>query len=242
MTHWITADWPAPAHIKTATTFRAGGVSTDRFASLNLAQHVGDYSQDVLANRQAIKAMLDLPAEPSWLQQTHSTDVVAAHTMLLDANADASYTNMDNIVCAVMTADCLPILLCDTNGTTIAAIHGGWRGLLNGIIQNTLANMPATTLMAWLGPAIGPQCFEVGAEVRHAFVKQSEQFSSAFIPKAQDKYLADIYKIAHIILNNAGVKHIYGGTYCTVTQQEQFFSYRRDGQTGRMATLIWKQA
>jgi YfiH family protein len=241
MTHWITADWPAPAYIKTATTLRTGGVSAGRFASLNPAQHVGDSSPAVLANRQAIKAMLDLPSEPMWLQQTHGNQVVAAHTMLSDANADASYTDVDNIVCAVMTADCLPVLLCDTEGTTVAAIHGGWRGLLNGIIQNTLANMPTTELLAWLGPAIGPHCFEVGPDVRHAFVIQSEQFACAFIAKGQDKYWADIYQIAHIILNNAGVRHIYGGNYCTVTQQEQFFSYRRDGQTGRMVTLIWKQ-
>lgn len=241
MTHWITADWPAPAHIKAATSFRTGGVSTGCFSSLNLALHVGDSAESVWENRRAIKRMLNLPAEPAWLQQTHSTQVVNADNMSALPNADASYAHDNETVCAVMTADCLPILLCDVHGTTVAAIHGGWRGLLHGIIQNTVQHMPAVELLAWLGPAIGPNCFVVGRDVQCAFVEQSVLFREAFVSTAPDKYLADIYKIARIILNNVGVRRIYGGSYCTVTQQAQFFSYRRDGQTGRMATLIWKQ-
>ena len=240
MTHWITADWPAPANIHTATTLRTGGVSQGDYSSLNPADHVNDKLQHVLANRQCIKNMLALPAEPVWLQQTHSVDVVCTDQLERSPVADASYTAKSNIVCTVLTADCLPVLLCDQQGTMIAAIHGGWRGLLNGIIENTVCKMLATGLIAWLGPAIGAQSFEVGDDVRVAFIKKSAQFSSAFKNHAPGKYLADIYQIARILLNNAGVQQIYGGQYCTVTDKDRFFSYRRDGQTGRMATMIWK--
>ncbi|NOR80645.1 MAG: peptidoglycan editing factor PgeF, partial [Methyloprofundus sp.] len=145
----------------------------------------------------------------------------------------------NNIVCTVLTADCLPILLCDQQGTMVAAIHGGWRGLLNGIIENTLVKMPDSEILAWLGPAISAQCFEVGDDVRSAFINKSTQFAIAFKKQVNGKYLADIYQIAKLLLNDVGVQKIYGGDYCTVTDKERFFSYRRDGQTGRMATLIW---
>jgi len=240
MTHWITPDWPAPANIHSATTLRTGGVSQGEFSSLNLGDHVNDLWHHVLENRQRIKSMLALPADPVWLQQTHSVQVICVDQMMGSAEADASYTAKNNIVCTVLTADCLPLLLCDEQGTQIAAIHGGWRGLLNGIIENTLLKMPNTGVLAWLGPAIGPQCFEVGNDVRTAFINKSTQFASAFKDNAQGKYLADIYQIARILLNNAGVEKIYGGQYCTVSDTDQFFSYRRDGQTGRMATMIWK--
>ena len=240
MTHWITADWPAPANIHTATTLRTGGVSQGEFSSLNPADHVHDKRQHVLANRQCIKNMLALPTEPAWLQQTHSVDVVCADQVGPGAVADASFTAKSNIVCTVLTADCLPVLLCDQQGLMIAAIHGGWRGLLNGIIENTVSKMPDTGLIAWLGPAISAQCFEVGDDVRAAFINKSAQFSAAFKEHTPGKYLADIYQIARILLNNAGVQHCYGGQYCTVTDKQRFFSYRRDGQTGRMATMIWK--
>ncbi len=240
MTHWITANWPAPANIHGYTTLRAGGVSLGGFSGLNPADHVQDNLQHVLANRQRIKRMLHLPAEPLWLRQTHSVHVVCADQVIGCPEADASYSDKKNTVCCVLTADCLPVLLCDRQGSMIAAIHGGWRGLLNGIIENTLAKMPASEIMAWLGPAIGAQCFEVGDDVRSAFINKSGQFTSAFKIQRDGKYLADIYLIARILLNNAGVNQIYGGHFCTVTDKEHFFSYRRDGQTGRMATLIWR--
>ncbi|RLA25789.1 MAG: peptidoglycan editing factor PgeF [Gammaproteobacteria bacterium] len=240
MTHWITPDWPAPANIRAATTLRTGGVSLGEFSSLNPADHVSDLLAHVLENRQLIKHMLALPDDPVWLRQTHSVKAVCAERVTTPPEADASYTAQNNIVCTVLTADCLPVLLCDQQGSMVAAIHGGWRGLLNGIIENTVLKMPESNMMAWLGPAIGAQCFEVGDDVRNAFINKSAQFACAFKSQTQDKYLADIYHIARILLNNAGVQQIYGGQYCTVTDKERFFSYRRDGQTGRMATMIWK--
>lgn len=240
MTHWITADWPAPANINAVTTLRTGGISQGEFSSLNPADHVNDKVQHVLANRQKINAMLSLPAEPVWLRQTHSIQAVCADQVTGIPEADASYTMQSNIVCTVLTADCLPILLCGLQRTSIAAIHGGWRGLLNGIIGSTLCKMPGGEFMAWLGPAISAQSFEVGDDVRNAFINKSGQFTAAFTDHADGKYLADIYQLARILLNNAGIQQIYGGQYCTVRESERFFSYRRDGLTGRMATMVWK--
>lgn len=241
MTHWITPDWPVASHIHAATTLRTGGASKAEFSSLNPAGHVLDKSECVLSNRHTIMQMLDLPAQPVWLQQVHGIDAVRADTVEQGSIADASYTHKKGVICTVLTADCLPILLCNEQGTTVAAIHGGWRGLLNGVIENTLVQMASSDLLAWLGPAIGPQCFEVGQEVYQAFVDKSEQFSNAFSSQAGDKYLADIYQIARIILKATGVLKVYGGQFCTVSEQERFYSYRRDGQTGRMATLIWME-
>ena len=240
MTHWITANWPAAANINAVTTLRTGGVSQGEFSSLNPADHVNDKLQHVLENRQRIKTMLALPSDPVWLQQTHSIQAVCADRVTGTPEADASYTVKSNIVCTVLTADCLPILLCDLQGTSIAAIHGGWRGLLNGIIESTLRKMPRGEFMAWLGPAIGAQSFEVGDDVRNVFINKSEQFTTAFKNHADGKYLADIYQLARILLNNVGIQQIYGGQYCTVRESDRFFSYRRDAQTGRMATMIWK--
>ncbi|MDC9728969.1 MAG: peptidoglycan editing factor PgeF [Methyloprofundus sp.] len=238
--NWITPDWPAPANIHAVTTLRRGGVSQGAYGCFNLAEHVGDNSEHVASNRQMLREELKLTDEPKWLNQTHSTDIVCADQLTGLVDADASYTDKKQCVCVVLTADCLPILLCDTQGVSVAAIHGGWRGLLNGILENSIAQLPKTELMAWLGPAIGPQCFEVGAEVRQAFVNKHAMFAEAFILQKNAQYLADIYLIARLILNQAGVEKIYGGNFCTVTEAERFFSYRREGQTGRMATLIWK--
>jgi len=240
MTNWISPDWPAADNIHALTTLRSGGVSAGDFTSFNLAAHVNDTDEHVLANRHLLKTALSLIDEPKWLNQTHTTKIVRADQLQTLVEADASYTQEKQCVCVVLTADCLPILLCDTQGESIAAIHGGWRGLLNGILENSLAKLPKSGLMAWLGPAIGPQCFEVGAEVRAAFLAKDTMFSVAFELQKNQKYLADIYLIARLILNKAGVTEVYGGQFCTVTDTERFFSYRRDGQTGRMATLIWK--
>ena len=243
MTNWIAANWPAPANIHGLTTLRTGGVSVQGYSSLNPAEHVSDRLEHIVANRQRIKQMLNLPADPVYLQQTHSNRVVCADRVQGVPEADASYTAESNIVCAVLTADCLPILLCDSSGNKLAAIHGGWRSLLNGIIENTAAQMPSSDILAWLGPAIGPECFEVGEDVYRAFISQSPSFESAFKVQTTGKYLADIYQIARIRLNKLGVQKIYGGDFCTVSDKQRFFSYRRDGQeTGRMLTLIWKSA
>jgi YfiH family protein len=238
--HWITPDWPAPANIHAATTLRTGGVSSGAYASLNPATHVGDDLACVSENRQRIKTMLALPAEPVWLEQIHSNYVINAEQTNSLQQADASYSNAAGIVCAVMTADCLPLLICSTDGKQIAAIHAGWRGLLASIISNTVTALATTKVLVWLGPAIGAACFEVGAEVREAFVAKSAAFNAAFTQTSDNKYLADIYQLARIELAALGINAVYGGNFCTVTEKERFYSYRRDTQTGRMATLIWR--
>lgn len=238
--HWITPDWPAPANIHAATTLRTGGVSVAPYNSLNPATHVGDEAACVSENRQCIKTMLALPSDPVWLEQTHSNIVINAQQINSLQQADASYSNVSGVVCAVMTADCLPLLICSTDGKKVAAIHAGWRGLLAGIITNTVNALATTELLVWLGPAIGAACFEVGAEVREVFVAKSSAFAPAFTHTCDNKYLANIYQLARIELVALGIHAVYGGDFCTVTEQDRFYSYRRDTQTGRMATLIWR--
>jgi polyphenol oxidase len=239
--HWLTPDWPAPANIHAATTLRSGGVSCGSYASLNPAMHVGDEADKVKQNRQIIKEMLALPDNPVWLEQIHSNRVVQAITGAPLQQADASYTAEANVVCAVLTADCLPLLVCAADGSEVAAIHAGWRGLLAGVIGNTLKAMKSNNVLVWLGPAIGPDCFEVGAEVRDAFLGKSSAFAEAFKPQSNGKWLADIYRLARIDLAMLGIDKIYGGGFCTVTEHQRFYSYRRDKETGRMATLIWSE-
>ncbi|MBZ4202016.1 MAG: peptidoglycan editing factor PgeF [Methylovulum sp.] len=233
-------DWPLPAGVHSATTLRLGGVSSSPYSALNLATHVDDDVKAVLQNRQRIKAHLMLPSEPLWLQQVHGNDVYLGTEWLDSPLADAIVTAQKNRVCAVLTADCLPILVCTHSGEKIAAIHAGWRGLLKGIITNTIAAMHTTNCMVWLGPAISVKHFEVGAEVRDAFIQKDAAFASAFTEKKQQKWLADIYAIAKVELQALGIFDIYGGDLCTFADAERFYSYRRDGQTGRMASLIWK--
>jgi len=239
--HWLTPDWPVPANIRAATTLRTGGVSYGAYASLNPAMHVGDDVDLVKKNRQLIKELLDLPGEPVWLEQIHSNRAVPAVKTESLQQADASYTAEAGVVCAVMTADCLPLLVCAADGSQVAAIHAGWRGLLAGVVANTLSAMQDNELLVWLGPAIGPDCFEVGVEVRDAFVQKSAAFMTAFKQQSNGKWLADIYQLARIELAMLGIDKVYGGGFCTVTEQERFYSYRRDKQTGRMATLIWRE-
>jgi polyphenol oxidase len=238
--HWLQPDWSAPVNIHAATTLRTGGVSQGLYASLNPANHVGDNPKLISQNRQIIKTLLNLPSEPVWLNQTHSNLAVKAITMDTPHQADASYTDQSGVVCAVMTADCLPLLVCAVDGNEIAAIHAGWRGLLNGVIDNTIAAMQNKDLLVWLGPAIGPERFEVGDEVRAAYVAKSTEYASAFKQKNQDKWLADIYQLARINLAFLGITKVFGGGFCTVTDEKRFYSYRRDQVTGRMATLIWR--
>jgi YfiH family protein len=239
--HWLPPDWPAPANIHAATTLRTGGVSCGAYASLNPAMHVGDDVDRVMQNRQLIKELLALPSDPVWLNQTHSNRAVPALKSVILQQADASYTAASGVVCAVLTADCLPLLVCAADGSQVAAIHAGWRGLLAGVIGNTVTAMQNSNLLVWLGPAIGPDCFEVGAEVRDAFVGRSASFISAFKQQNNGKWLADIYQLARIDLAMLGIEKVYGGGFCTVTEHERFYSYRRDKQTGRMATLIWRE-
>ncbi len=244
--HYLLPDWPVMTSIHAATTLRTGGVSAVPFASLNLAFHVGDNPSHVAQNRTMIKNALELPAEPCWLQQTHSNAVIEAPTSVPGSQADASYTQQANVVCVVMTADCLPLLIRAEDGSCIAAIHAGWRGLHAGIISNTLLAMPKKKYQVWLGPALGAQCFEVGADVYGAFTAKSSTNQQAFKAQAQanGKWLADIYLLARLELAQLGIAEadIYGGGLCTMTDAGRFYSYRREAQTGRMATLIWRSA
>ena len=242
--NYLTANWQAPPNVYAISTYRTGGVSLGAYRSFNLATHVGDELAAVQQNRQRLKTSLALPSEPFWLTQTHSAQAVRAQLGVTSVSADASYSKQAGIVCAVLTADCLPVLLCSTDGLQIAAIHAGWRGLALGIISNTIAQLradnPACQLIAWLGPAIGSQAFEIGAEVRAAFIDQRAAAASAFTPSQNGKWLADIYSLARLELTEQGIDAVYGGGWCSVSDAERFYSYRRDNLTGRMASLIWR--
>ena len=237
----IVPDWPAPAGVGSLVTTRRGGISGGVFASLNLGDHVGDDPAAVATNRQAVCRRIG--ARPVWLSQVHGVRVIDAAEAdgTNSPEADAAFARRPGVACAVMTADCLPVLFCDAAGTVVAAAHAGWRGLLAGVLEATVAAMgvPGEALMAWLGPAIGPQSFEVGGEVRGAFVGAAAEAAAAFRPAAGDKWLADIYLLARQRLAGQGVTRVFGGNFCTVADEERFFSYRRDGRTGRMASLIW---
>lgn len=238
--NWIKPQWPLPAHIHAAVTLRTGGVSTDNYVSLNPAAHVGDDPVQVAENRQIIKDGLKLPAEPVWLQQVHGVQVVKADQVQGLVTADASYTDQRGVVCAVLTADCLPVLFCGDQGQVIAAAHAGWRGLHAGVLDETLKAMNCREVQVWLGPAIGPEHFEVGNDVRDAFVENHPALATAFRATQPGKWLANIYQLARIKLGWLAVEQIYGGDLCTVADAGRFYSYRRDGQaTGRMASLIW---
>lgn len=234
------ANWSAPAHVKTLISTRNGGVSQGVYASLNVGAHVGDNPDHVAQNRAIVQRYAPVPL--AYLNQTHSTDVVSAHTSI-DApqNADASVDNTGTVACAVMTADCLPVLFCDRAGTVVGAAHAGWRGLAGGILQNTVAQMgvPAIEIIAYLAPAISAEAFEVGQDVWDAFCRELPSAERAFTAIGNSKYLADIYALARLILQREGITQIYGGDHCTVLERDTFFSYRRDGQTGRMVSAIW---
>jgi hypothetical protein len=235
-------DWPAPPGVNSLMTSRRGGVSAAPWASFNLGDHVGDDPGHVAANRARLRE--HLPAEPGWLKQVHSARVVELGRDS-GREADAAFTRQAGQVCAVLTADCLPLLFCDRGGSVVAAAHAGWRGLAEGVLEATVAAMrtPPADILAWMGAAIGPQAFEVGDEVRQAFVARHPATAMAFVPHPASgkspKWLADIYQLARIRLNHAGVQAIYGGGRCTFSEAESFYSYRRDGVTGRMAALIW---
>lgn len=238
---FISADWPAPSNVRAGTTTRAGGVSRGAFASFNLGDRAGDDPVAVAENRRRLRAALDLPAEPAWLWQVHGDGVVRAETVSGAPEADAATAHTPGAVCAVLTADCLPVLLCDREGTIVAAAHCGWRGLAAGVLSATVAAMPAAPacLLAWLGPAIGPDAFEVGGEVRQAYLARDARYADAFRAVGGGKYLADLYALARAELAALGVRRVFGGGRCTVAEPDSFFSYRRDRVCGRMASLIW---
>lgn len=238
---FLIPDWPAPANVHACVTTRTGGVSRAPYDSFNLAAHVGDDPQAVTTNRARLRTALALPAEPAWLTQVHGIAVIDAAHGAGAPPADGTFATMPGAVCAVLTADCLPVLLCDRAGTRVAALHAGWRGLAGGVIEAGVGALGGAgdELLAWLGPAIGPEAFEVGAEVRAAFVAHDLAAGAAFRPLGAGKFLADIYLLARQRLAGLGVTAVYGGGRCTVAERERFYSYRRDGATGRMAALVW---
>jgi YfiH family protein len=237
----IEPDWSAPPTVRALTTTRRGGISTGAWASLNLAAHVGDDPMAVAENRARLRTELALPVEPAWLQQVHGIAVVSPERE--GSCADACVSGEIGSVCAVMTADCLPVVFCNRRGTRVAVAHAGWRGLLAGVLESTLIAFddPADEVLAWLGPAIGPETFEVGEEVRAAFVKAQPTAEVHFRAARPGHWLADLYGLARQRLAGAGVVAVSGGDYCTLSDAHRFFSYRRDGVTGRMATLVWLQ-
>ena len=240
---FIEPDWPLPPGVCAVVTTRVGGYSRAPFDSFNLGDHVGDAPADVGANRELLRTVLELPAEPCWLEQVHGTDVVEAASANLGAVADGSVAMRRGEVCAVLTADCLPVLLCNAAGDRVAALHAGWRGLAAGVIEAGLARMetPPGELLAWLGPAIGPHRHEVGEGVFRAFVDPAPEAASAFVQSRPGHWRADLYRLARYRLSALGVDRIHGGDFCTASAPERFYSYRRDGRTGRMASLIWLQ-
>ena len=238
---WIVPDWPVATSVRAVTTTRQGGASRGSYASMNPADHVGDDPAAVMANRQTLQQVLNLPGQPVWLQQVHGTVVVNAATAGIAPAADAAFSSQPGVVCAVLTADCLPVLLADTAGQCVAAIHAGWRGLAAGVIEQAATAMgrPGEALLAWLGPAIGPSVYRVGDEVRDTFMGYNPEAAGAFRQGSDGEWFADLYQLARQRLADCRVTSVYGGRDCSFTDSERFYSYRRDGATGRMATLIW---
>jgi len=239
-------EWRAPANVNALVTTRTGGHSSTPFDQFNLAMHVEDDPARVLKNRAWLVQACELPAEPVWLQQVHGVQVVRAELAGDDQIADAVTTSERGVVCAIMTADCLPVLFCDKAGSQVAAAHAGWRGLVSGVLETTRNTFVCASedILVWLGPAIGPQAFEVGDEVRTAYLEADPELASAFVPGetsqgSEKKWYLDIYAAARIRLRALGIDKVSGGEFCTYTDQERFYSYRRDKRTGRMASLIW---
>lgn len=239
----IPAAWPAPANVVAGTTLRSGGVSQGGFAALNLAAYVGDDPVSVKENRRRFQINCALPKEPVWLRQVHGTRVVLGDSALTQPEADAIVVREAGVVCAILTADCLPVVLTTEDGSEVAAVHAGWRGLCAGILEETVAafRLPPEQILVWLGPAISKPAFEVGAEVREQFVKKGEAAADFFSENDRGRWQADLYGLATLRLENCGVTRVFGGGCCTYTEQDRFFSYRRDGRCGRMATYIFRR-
>ena len=236
---WIAPEWPAPPGVRALVTTRAGGSSRGAFASLNLGTRVGDDPSAVERNRERLRSLL--PGDPVWLQQVHGADAIDAAAAGHLPRADAAVARTRHAVCAVLTADCLPVLLADRGGRGVGIAHAGWRGMVAGVVQAAVTRMgtPPGEIVAWLGPAIGPGSYEVGREVYDAFIAQDAGAAAAFVPRGEGKFLADLYALARRALTASGVTSVHGGGYCTLTDRDRFFSYRREKSTGRMASLVW---
>ena len=243
MLSWIEPDWPAPPGVRVISTLRFGGVSEGRHSSLNLGNHVEDEDSRVAENRRRLSTAAALPTEPAWLSQVHGIEVADLDRPTHPLAADSAVTRRTGRVCAILTADCLPIVLAAQSGEVVGAAHAGWRGLAAGVIESAVEAMrlPGAEIQAWLGPAIGPDHFEVGAEVRETFLAADAAAGSAFRPKENLRYMADLGLLARQRLARLGIRRIYGGGECTYADSVRFFSHRRDGLTGRQATLIWRE-
>jgi polyphenol oxidase len=243
---WLTPCWPVPPKVRALSTLRGGGVSTGRYASLNLGGHVEDAPEAVAENRRRLRIAAGLPAEPGWLAQVHGVgiadlDALPANHGSSAPQADGAVTRVPGRICAILAADCLPVLIASERGDAVAAAHAGWRGLAGGVIEATVKALrsPPESLLAWLGPAIGPGHFEVGPEVREQLLRGDPGALTAFVPNARGRFMADLPGLARRRLERLGITRIYGGGECTHAEAERYFSHRRDGQTGRQATLVW---
>ena len=243
---WFEADWPAPPGVRALSTLRGdarSGVSKAPYGCFNLGDHVGDDPAAVAENRRRLRVAAALPSEPVWLSQVHGIEVADLDSPVARGPADAAIARGPGKVCAILTADCLPMVFATDSGDAVAAAHAGWRGLAAGVIEATVRAMgvPPGSLMAWLGPAIGPKHFEVGSEVRDAFLEADPQAGEAFEPNVRGRFMADLNVLARRRLQGLGVSRISGGGECTFTQADRYYSHRRDGITGRQATLIWRE-
>jgi polyphenol oxidase len=240
---WVTPEWPAPSRVRAFVTTRHGGVSAGEYASLNLGTRGGDDPRNVAANRLIVRD--HLPAMPRWMAQVHGAavcdlDALGNHDT---ATADAAVTRVAGTVGVVLTADCMPLFLCDRAGTRAGVVHAGWRGMAAGVIENAVAALGADPreVLAWMGPAIGPTAFEVGSEVREAFLAAGPEADAAFAPHGAGQFMADLYALARVRLARAGVSEVHGGGFCTYREPQRFFSYRRVPASGRMGAFIWME-
>jgi YfiH family protein len=240
---WLAADWPAPHGVVAGTTRRSGGRSTKQYASLNLGGHVGDDPQAVADNRKMFRQHCDLPADPQWLHQVHGVCVVADAVQEPPPEADAIISRNAGVVCAILTADCLPVLFASADGQELAAAHAGWKGLANGVLEATVAAMATEPgdILAWIGPAISQAAFEVGDEVREAFVERGPEADRYFLRNQTGRWQSDLSGLGRQRLAAAGVKRVYGGNVCSYSDTAGYFSYRRDGECGRMASFIFRK-
>jgi len=240
-TDWIVPDWPVPIQVKSIMTTRLGGISPSPYDSMNLAYHVQDDAQYVAANRACLQETLGLSKRPFWVNQVHGVDVADVSKDTTGCDADAVYSRERGMACCVMTADCLPVLLCDREGREVAAVHAGWRGLQQGVIEQAIEHFSAAPkdIYVWLGAAISVKAFEVGDEVRQAFIRDNEQDAACFYAVNNGHWMADLYQLARQRLARIGIGYVGGGDYCTFTDSRRFYSYRREAVTGRMASLIW---
>lgn len=239
---WLWADWPAPKHVRAGTTIRLGGHSQAPYNDLNLALHVGDEPGNVKKNREIIINYLELQSDPIWLDQTHSSNIIPINTAPENREADGSFTTKQHKVCTIMTADCVPVLFCNNKGTKIASIHAGWKGICRGIIENAIKEFSEPdSMLAWIGPCISSEYYEVGKDVYERCLNHSTPLKSEFNQIDEDHWHCDLANIVKIILKNTGVGAIYECGLCTYKMDDLFFSYRREGNTGRTASMIWME-